>query len=382
MHASIKEPTRVGKTSSTIIDNFLTTISKTDYQTCVIDPGISDHNAQIFVTNFEYLKPGKVNVVSKKNRKYNAESIDLFKKALSTKDWNELYRLDDVNKCCDKFIHHLKCSFNLAFPLQDFKHKKSKPNKWITRGILVSRSNLRVLADNKKLNTGKAFQQYFKNYKRIYRRVLRAAKALHNNERVQKAACKNKEMWKVVKEIENGIEINSGGKKLLQLVLEDKSIVTNEEDMVEKINEFFVTVGIKNSTIGDYTAAEKYCSDVINNVHTLFLKPVTSNELSILIRTLPNKFTEGPDGLPCKIVKSACDEIVKPLSFLINLSYDKGRVPDSLKQTRVAPIQKKKDSYQINDFRPISINSFLSTINKKAAHKQILNFLNERKLIS
>jgi len=80
MYASIKEPTRVGKTSSTIIDNFLITISKTDYQTCVIDPGISDHKAQIFVTNFEYLKPGKVNLVSKKNRKYNAENIDLFKK--------------------------------------------------------------------------------------------------------------------------------------------------------------------------------------------------------------------------------------------------------------------------------------------------------------
>jgi len=29
MHASIKEPTRVGKTSSTIRDNFLTTISET-----------------------------------------------------------------------------------------------------------------------------------------------------------------------------------------------------------------------------------------------------------------------------------------------------------------------------------------------------------------
>jgi len=50
--------------------------------------------------------------------------------------------------------------------------------------------------------------------------------------------CKNKELWKVVKEIENVNEINTRGDKLLQLVLEDKSIVT-EEEIVNKLNEFF-----------------------------------------------------------------------------------------------------------------------------------------------
>jgi len=71
---------------------------------------------------------------------------------------------------------------------------------------------------------------------------LRAAKAYANKKIVENAACKNKELWKVVKEIENGNEINMGGNKLLQLVLEDKSIMTNEE-IVNKLNEFFVNVG-------------------------------------------------------------------------------------------------------------------------------------------
>jgi len=185
---------------------------------------------------------------------------------------------------------------------------------------------------------------------------LRAAKAYANKKRVENAACKNKELWKVVKEIENGNEINMVGNKLLQLVLEDKSIVTDEGEIVNKLNEFFVNVGTKNSSIGDYSTAEEYCSNLINNEHTLFLKPVTTNELSRLIRLLPNKLTEGPDGLPCKIMTSALDQIVEPLKFLINLLYEQGKVPDKLKKSRVVPVQKKEGSFELNDFRPISIN--------------------------
>jgi len=59
---------------------------------------------------------------------------------------------------------------------------------------------------------------------------------------------------------------------------------------------------------------------VINDEHTLFLTPVTTDELSRLIRLLPNKITEGPDGLPYKIMKTPLDQIVEPLKFLINLS--------------------------------------------------------------
>jgi len=69
---------------------------------------------------------------------------------------------------------------------------------------------------------------------------------------------------------------------------------------------------------------------------------VTTNELSRLIRLLPNKLTEGPDGLPCKILKSALDQIEEPLKVLINLSYEQGKVPDKLKKSRVVPVQKKE----------------------------------------
>ena len=60
--------------------------------------------------------------------------------------------------------------------------------------------------------------------------------------------------------------------------------------------------------------------------------------------------------------------LVKPLQFLISLSFEQGEVPYQLKQTRVTYIQKEANSCEINDLRPISLNSVLSKFNEKAAH--------------
>jgi len=152
--------------------------------------------------------------------------------------------------------------------------------------------------------------------------------------------------------------------------------------MVENLNDFFVNVAGKHSTDGVVDVAQKLCSKFVNNIHTLFLKPITINELSDLIRTLPNKYTQGPDGLPYKIIKQSLDQIVKPLQALINLSYEQGKFPKQLKRTRVTPIQKNESSFDINNFRPISINSVISIIYEKAAHKQFVAFLNDNNLLS
>jgi len=55
-----------------------------------------------------------------------------------------------------------------------------------------------------------------------------------------------------------------------------------------------------------------------------------------------------------------------------------------MKQTSVTYkyIQKKANSCEISDLRPISINSVKSKINDKAANQQIVNFLNVNQLLS
>jgi len=184
--------------------------------------------------------------------------------------------------------------------------------------------------------------------------------------------------------LEKGKECQNKEIKLLRLGLEDKTIITDEESMVENLNDFFVNVGTRHSTLGKIDKADKYRSNAVNNLKPLDFEPITTKVLFDIIKSLPNKYSEGPNGLPCKIMKQTKDISVEPLQFLINLSFEQGKVPYQLKQTRVTYIQKKANSCEINDLRPISINSVqvLSKINEKAAHQQIVHFLNVNQLLS
>ena len=84
----------------------------------------------------------------------------------------------------------------------------------------------------------------------------------------------------------------------------------------------------------------------------LVFEPVTTSVLFDLIKSLPNKYTEDPDGLPCKIIDRAKDVLMEPLQYLINLSFEQGKVPYQLKQTKVTYIQKKANFCEINDLSP------------------------------
>jgi len=47
-------------------------------------------------------------------------------------------------------------------------------------------------------------------------------------------------LWKIVKELEKCKESQNKENKLLRLVLEDKTIITDEESMEENLNDFLL----------------------------------------------------------------------------------------------------------------------------------------------
>ena len=63
-------------------------------------------------------------------------------------------------------------------------------------------------------------------------------------------------------------------------------------------------------------------------------------------------------------------------------SLKKGIFPNHLKQAYVTPVYKKGDPDDPNNYRPISVTAALSKILKKYIGDQILNYLNENRVLS
>ena len=82
-------------------------------------------------------------------------------------------------------------------------------------------------------------------------------------------------------------------------------------------------------------------------------------------------------SIPSKILKLISPTVSKPLSDIINLSFEIGTFPQCLKTANVIPIHKKDSKLDVNNYRPISLLSNLSKIIEKRMHSRLTSFLNK-----
>lgn len=60
-------------------------------------------------------------------------------------------------------------------------------------------------------------------------------------------------------------------------------------------------------------------------------------------------------SLVTKLLKECRNEIAPVITYLINLSFETGCYPESLKLSIVKPLHKKGDRSEINNYRPITL---------------------------
>ena len=111
------------------------------------------------------------------------------------------------------------------------------------------------------------------------------------------------------------------------------------------------------------------------------LLPTDTTEVKGIINDLKQDASPGLDGIPASMVKFAVEYIAKPLSYLINNSFQTGEFPDKLKHAKVIPIFKAGDHACFSNYRPISILPAFSKIFEKALVSRINGFLEKHNIL-
>ncbi len=112
-----------------------------------------------------------------------------------------------------------------------------------------------------------------------------------------------------------------------------------------------------------------------------FLSPTDSEEIINMCQKLNSGSSSGHDEIKPDIVKSVADTIAHPLSFIFNLSFRTGIIPDHLKIAKVVPIFKKGDQDCFGNYRPISILPIFSKIIERLIHKRLYAFISKFNLL-
>jgi hypothetical protein len=80
-----------------------------------------------------------------KKRQFSDNAIKEFIHLLQKESWDQVLMLEYVNKSFNAFMITFMCHFNALFPTKTFYLNKNKKNKWMTKGLIVSRNKLRIL---------------------------------------------------------------------------------------------------------------------------------------------------------------------------------------------------------------------------------------------
>ena len=79
-----------------------------------------------------------------------------------------------------------------------------------------------------------------------------------------------------------------------------------------------------------------------SNTKTIYLEPVTENEVSAIVNSLKIS-SPAWDDISSNVIKKTYKSFIKPLTYLYNLSINIGIFPDELKIAKVIPIYKSKE---------------------------------------
>ena len=111
------------------------------------------------------------------------------------------------------------------------------------------------------------------------------------------------------------------------------------------------------------------------NSQSLFFAPVVEEEIKDIVSNLNNKRSSGYDGITNFLLKNVINEIISPLTYILNKSLTSGTVPLKMKIARVVPIFKKGQKDSVNNYRPISLLTSISKILEKLVYTRTIKFI-------
>lgn len=369
-------PTRITETTATQIDYMciFRPISKLDkhVHSGALLWDISDHLPVFIILKNSKMATG--NKINASRRNYSAYNIAQFRYELQQIDWTEATSTTNCNAAFDFFHTKFKIEYDKCFPAKLISRKRKKDKCWLTKGLLVCiKHKNRLYRRHLKNLSNDTLALRYKMYKNKLSNLLRKAEKDYYVAKLTRDKHNVNDIWKVYAEIlGRKTRSNSNVDKLLV----DEKIITDPLQISETFNDYFACVG--DNLAKDFPAGEQFTNYLGQNHHqSMYLKPVTRQELLTHLSTLDKKKSPGVDDISPKIVTTVADIIIDPLLHIYNLSFRTGIFPEKLKMAKIIPLYKKSEHFLPGNYRPISLLSIFSKVLEKLMQKRLYCYLSQ-----
>jgi len=315
-------PTRVTEHSKTLIDNIYSSVTEGEIFSGNLLHTISDHLPQfcIVYSQTPHNNRSKAKTIFYQNwSKFNQEQFILDFLEIN---WNETFTQGEtVNPdCCfDTFNFKMQELVGRHLPTVRLTKRQLKTRRkpWITSAILKSMSKrdfyFRKFVKAKDESVKIHFHTLFKRYRNVIVKLSRRSKSNHFSSYFKQYSRNTRKIWEGVR---NLISIKPDKSQQLLALHTISGISSDPLIIANTFNNYFTSIA--NSIRSNIPFSPKPFSSYLHNpnLNSVFLSPVTSEEVSELICSLSSRKSSGPNSLPVKILKLLHRDISKPISFI------------------------------------------------------------------
>ena len=272
---------------------------------------ISDHFPIFLIDN-----NGKLtnNLKYTTNRNFSQANIDTFYNNMQNLDWDIMTYTNNCQTAYSVFYKSLLREYNDCFPIKTIKlnYKNRKP--WLIYGLKNSiKEKNRLYVKYVRQNTRYSETKY-KVYKSKLNGLLRKSEREHYATLFEENKHNHKKSWSLLKEI-----INKKHELITQTKFIVNKVVTSDKKQIsECFNKFYINVGsnLAKNIPQNQTDPMSYMKN--SNTKTIYLEPVTENEVSAIVNSLKISSPEW-DDISSKVIKKTYKSFIKPLTYLYNL---------------------------------------------------------------
>lgn len=378
----IEVPTRITDQSQTCIDHVYVKISdcsRMSVEAEVIDSDITDH----CMLNVSLSVCGGKREATCPTTSYQIDYNSL-SGHLDKVDWTLVYSQNNASVAYDVFINILKDCLEKSKKEIRYNNNYKKIKPWINNYICM-KINIRnkIFKNLRKHPNNMNLKEYYTRYRNKLQNEIRNLKISYYKKKFDNCDNNSKKIWSVINEI-----TCQGNNKDTSISLEfNGNIEINPQSVANIFNEYFINIVDKlnlNVNVPNVFKNLEFKNIFKNksNLQSMFIDPVTKEELGDVIRSLKNGTAPGIDGVSSALVKYIYPVINNVLLYIVNLSFETGVFPSKLKNAVVIPIYKGGQKNICSNFRPISLLSTFSKVFEKIMKKKLLKYLNNIKFFS
>ena len=372
LYINVHEPTRITSTTSSILDQILTSRASLVSNVCVEPPvANNDHCSVIATINIKAsLDPPYERLMWN----YKKADIGSLKQYLRNTDWDKCFESEDIDIVASHWTETLINAARQFIP-NKMATIRPKDKPWYNNDLRARKRKVMRLFRKAKLTGSEDTWNRYKQLQNEYCELIELAKKEFESKKIaelhQTGNGNKKAWWKAVKHM-----LGFSHENAIPTIINNNIPLTDSKSKAELFNDFFCS----HSNI-DSSGASLPNKTIVNDVK---LESITFNQAEVLdiLKSLdPNK-SVGLDGVSPRLLKLVAEEIAPSLTRVFNCSMSCSKFPSQWKLANVIPIYKKGKLTEVSNYRPVSLLSCLSKVFEKVVFRHLFNFFRENMKLS